>query len=207
MWAMSSQAGWPIFGLALGVVATLWMGLEVFPHLRSKMKVPGWLEDVFFFCLLLGGAIVIISEVSVSAPKALLSCEFRSGGTLAGAVEAGDARCVDHWLHQDPTAANVGNPPLLYVAAGGDNALVLASLLVSGRFEPNMPNAAGNTPLHVALQNGRHDMVCRLLAHGANMHLPNSKNITPLELAARSEDKSLRALLESNACRLPSMVQ
>ena len=207
VWAMSSQVSWPLVGLALCVVVTLWLGLEAFPHLRSKMQFPGWLGDVFFSCLLLGGAIIIFSEVSGAVSKALLTCEYRFQGTLAGGVKAGDARCVDYWLKQESSGASFGNPPLLYVAADGENASVLASLLASGRFDPNMPNDAGDTPLHVALQNGRHDMVCRLLAHGSNMHFPNSKNITPMELAARSEDASLGALFKGNACRLKSVAQ
>ena len=54
VWAISSQVSWQLFGLALCLVATLWLGLEAFPHLRSKMQFPGWLGDVFFSSLLLG---------------------------------------------------------------------------------------------------------------------------------------------------------
>ena len=205
LWNMHSQPVWPIIGLVLGILATLWLGLEGLFDLRSKLQVPGWLDNLLFSCLILGGAIVIISEVNVAVRKELLSCEFRFEGTLSGAVEAGDARCVDHWLQQDPPPAGVGNPPLLYVAAGGDNALVLASLLDSGRFDPNMPTAAGDTPLHIAVQNGRHDMVYRLLSHGASMNLPNRKNITPFELAAKGEDKSLGDLFKGNVCWHPSV--
>ena len=113
-----------------------------------------------------------------------------------------NARCVDYWLQRGVPASEgfVGAHPLLYVAAGGSDVRVLALLLNSGQYDPNLPTADGNTPLHVAVRNGQPDMVCRLLAHGALSHLPNRDFMTPLDEARDLSDQDLVALIEGEAC-------
>ena len=132
------------------------------------------------------------------------SCELQSGGTLAGAVAYDNPFCVDYWLQRDiPAAARfIEGEPLLYVAVDAEesDARILALLLNCGHFDPNLPTADGDTPLHVAVRNGHPDMVCRLLAHGALSHVPNRDFITPLDLARDLSDQSLVTLIESAAC-------
>ena len=130
------------------------------------------------------------------------SCELQSGGTLAAAVADSNARCVDYWLQRGvPTdAAFAGEQPLLYVAAEESDVRVLALLLNSGHFDPNLPTADGDTPLHASVRNGQPDMVCRLLAHGALSRVPNRDFITPLDLARDLPNQDLVALIEGETC-------
>ena len=130
------------------------------------------------------------------------SCELQSGGTLAAAVADSNARCVDYWLQRGvPTdAAFAGEQPLLYVAAEESDVRVLALLLNSGHFDPNLPTADGDTPLHASVRNGQPDMVCRLLAHGALSRVPNRDFVTPLDEARALSDQDLVTLFEGAAC-------
>ncbi len=164
--------------------------------LPSKWQIWDWVEKGILIGFLMGGAMVLVHETHSHVQKTLLSCDFRAGGTLAGAVAASDVRCVDHWLRQ-VAPVDRGEQPLLHVAVAADNALVLSRLLDSGRFNPNQPAAHGDTSLHAAVRKGRRDMVCLLLSHGSNRHFPNGDHVTPLDLAA---DRDRVALLEGDVC-------
>ena len=91
-------------------------------------------------------------------------------------------------------------PSLLYRATAGGDIQILDLLLNTGHFDPNLPTADGDTALHAAVRNGRPDMVCRLIAHGALSHLPNHESITPLDLARDLSDQDLVVLIESETC-------
>ena len=73
-------------------------------------------------------------------------------------------------------------------------------LLTSGRFDPNDTTGAGETPLHAAVRVSRPDMVCHLIAHGAQPHLSNRDSHTPLDLARALSDPDLAALIEGDSC-------
>ena len=144
---MSSHSGWSLSGLSLGCFGNSVVGdWKSLFNLTSKMQVPAWIGDAFVICFLLGGAIVLISEVSVAVPKVLLSCDFKSGCKLAGAVTNADTHCVDYWLQQEPLVVGGGDQPLLYMAVETDNALVLSRHLATSQFdlavglEPGQPS-------------------------------------------------------------------
>ena len=168
--------GWVVLGvLILGIVATGILGIKPLPF--DKPGPPRWLVVTaligVFYVL---GAMVVYTVYSFGQRSTEIknSCVLRlEGGTLAGAVAHSDVRCVDYWMQEDipASAAFAGEQPLLYVAAGGSDVRILTLLLDSGQFNPNIPTAAGDTPLHAAVpRNGRPDMVCRLIAHGALSH-------------------------------------
>ena len=185
-----------------GILATAVLGVKPVVQIGQ----PRWLSMAVVVTGLLYflGAVTFFLVVSLDQAGSEIknSCELQSDGTLAVAVATGDARCVDYWLQQSPSATDGGVQPLLYVAAGGSDAHVLGLLLASGQFDSNMPTSDGDTPLHAAVRNSRHDMVCRLLAHGANRNFPNSEKVTPLDLAADLKKQDLMALLAGDNCFL-----
>jgi ankyrin repeat protein len=56
-------------------------------------------------------------------------------------------------------------------------------LAISFGGDVNKPNALGNTPLHLAAQEGADDIVKVLAAHGAMLDAKNKAGLTPLDLA------------------------
>ena len=83
--------------------------------------------------------------------------------------------------------------------------------LLDGGGEPNVADKTGNTPLHVAAQNGSIELVKKLLSKGANLNAQNAPAQptafrpaaglqTPLIVAARSNHVDvMRALIEAGA--------
>ena len=68
--------------------------------------------------------------------------------------------------------------------------------------DANAPHQSGCTPLHVAIECGRDDIVFLLLAHGANPNAKDSSGYSPLQLAVEHSHSNLsqvdcvKALLE-----------
>ena len=194
--------GWVFIGVLIpGIVATGILGVVPLdkPGAPRRLKVTAW---VGFGYVVLAIAVFGFHALGQTRTDLQSSCELQSGGTLAAAVVDSNARCVNYWLQRGvpANAAFVGAHPLLYVAAGGSDVRILALLLNSGQYDPNLPTADGNTPLHAAVRNGRPDMVCRLLTHGALSQVPNRDFVTPLDLARALPDPDLVALIEGEAC-------
>ena len=82
-------------------------GLALLLDLHSKWQILHRVENGMLIGFLIGGTIVLVHETHSHVQKTLLFCDFRSGGAVATA----DVRCVDHWLQQDPTAADGGGSP------------------------------------------------------------------------------------------------
>nr|WP_255565508.1 ankyrin repeat domain-containing protein [Wolbachia endosymbiont of Cylisticus convexus] len=74
---------------------------------------------------------------------------------------------------------------LLHHAAFGNDPKLIKLLLNELRFDIDIINKEGNTPLHVAARYGRLDAVKGLLTRGANIDARNNVNNTPLHIAAR----------------------
>ena len=196
---------WIAIGIFIpGIVATGILGVK--PLTFSESGTPRWLKvSALIGFLYVLGAVGVYGILTLGQIRTDIkdSCVLRfEGDTLAGAVADSNVRCVNYWLQEDipASAAFAGEQPLLYVAAGKSDVRVLTLLLSSGQFDPNMPTADGNTPLHVAVRNGQPDIVCRLIAHGGLSHVPNRDFITPLDLARALSDQDLAALIEGESC-------
>ena len=197
---------WAVIGaLVIGIGATGILGVR--PLTFDKPGIPRWLKVTAVIGMLyMLGAVAGYGIITVVQTRTNIksSCVLRPEGTLAGAIAAHNAHCVDYWLQRGvpANAGFAGEHPLLYVAVAAEDSdtRVLTLLLNSGQFDPNLPTADGDTPLHAAVRNSRPDMVCRLIAHGALSRVPNLDFITPLDLARALPDQDLVALMEGEAC-------
>lgn len=55
--------------------------------------------------------------------------------------------------------------------------------------------------LHLAIENGRHQIVQSLIKEGADIDLPDEDSVTPLSLATQKNDMtSMQALLDASVC-------
>ncbi|KAH9502358.1 hypothetical protein Btru_073531 [Bulinus truncatus] len=95
------------------------------------------------------------------------------------------------------------------------------SLLLAVRADPNRQDILGNTPLHLAVCRGDSKIVKLLIGCGANIHLKDNVNRTPLcivksRLSTLRKDKSIStdkliaecqmisSILRAHATRFPS---
>ncbi|KAH1278054.1 hypothetical protein KXX33_001670 [Aspergillus fumigatus] len=74
-------------------------------------------------------------------------------------------------------------------------------LLIKTRSDMDYPNViTGDTALHIAIELRRQRIVLFLLEKGANPNVPNNKGLTPLQLAAKTDNcEALSVLLERSA--------
>jgi ankyrin repeat protein len=93
---------------------------------------------------------------------------------------------------------NVGRTPLFWAASRGD-AQSVATLLEFGA-NPNISCTTG-TPLHAAAEGGYSDILLMLLKHGADVNSRCPELVTPLMLAAKSNDGNgcIKILLDYGA--------
>ena len=72
----------------------------------------------------------------------------------------------------------------------GTNAEALEALEValSMGSDVNAANRAGDTPMHGAAWRGANDIILRLVAEGAELHVENQRGYTPLEIANGEEE-------------------
>lgn len=83
--------------------------------------------------------------------------------------------------------------PLLQAAAKGHEETV--RLLLEHGGDPNLETDEGWTPLHKAISNGHQAVVLRLLEKGANLLAAHQDGTTALDLAQRSQDPEVMAVI------------
>ncbi|CAF3593831.1 unnamed protein product [Rotaria sp. Silwood1] len=103
-----------------------------------------------------------------------------------------DVNARDNWsytpLHE---AASKGRTQLSLHNASSFGHVDVATLLINYHSDVNARDNWSYTPLHEAASKGRTQLCSLLLAHGANPHLQNQDNQTPLDLATADDVKSL----------------
>jgi len=85
------------------------------------------------------------------------------------------------------------HPPLLWAARG--NAVPLMALLLEAGADPNVQNAAGDTALHLAVENKFPEIVTLLLKAGADPNRGNAEGKTPLHWRLKKEYARVYPLL------------
>jgi hypothetical protein len=113
---------------------------------------------------------------------------------LIEAVESNDYIRVSQLLRRgaDPnTRENWHNSPVLYLATGLQNKLIIQMLLEAGA-DPNLVNKFNRTALFLASQRGLRYIVELLLAKGADPNIVDINGLTPLEAAAKNAEQFVR---------------
>lgn len=96
--------------------------------------------------------------------------------------------------------ANDGPTPIHEAARyGSDYALLLLLAWDEAKNTLNMRDELGNSPLHLALEAGKRQTAAILLQYGADIKAENHKGESAYQIAASSEDFSLRRLVQSNS--------
>lgn len=76
-----------------------------------------------------------------------------------------------------------------------DNTKAASPLLETSKADPNISNADGDSPLHLAIENANLDLVILLLKNSANPNTPDFEGKTPLYRAVEMESPLLASLL------------
>lgn len=104
------------------------------------------------------------------------------GAQLAAAVHSFNVQGVLGCLEAgaDPDFIHQGEPALCFAAAFDDG--VILELLLSRGATADLPDAAGMTPLHHALDAGELANAAKLLARGASVDFQRDAGVTPTAL-------------------------
>jgi ankyrin repeat protein len=142
-------------------------------------------------------------------------CNISASSALHFAISAGATQIVDALLGAgaDVNARTEDGFSALLLAVQEGNATIVAALLAGGA-DPNARDTwSQNTPLHIAIEAGRVDLVSLLLANGgttvAGVSRPpvdstvtNLAGLTALMLARSIQNDEVVALLERHACAM-----
>jgi ankyrin repeat protein len=90
-----------------------------------------------------------------------------------------------------------GETPLTRTISYGDNKGMLALLLEQGA-DPNIKNAAGDTPVFKAIARGDKDLVTLLIEKKAKLDLKNTAGQTPLAYATQTQKDEIAVVLREN---------
>ena len=140
-------------------------------------------------------------------------CNISASSALHFAISASSTQIVDALIGAgaDVNARTEDGFSALLLAVQEGNAAIVAALLAGGA-DPNARDTwSHNTPLHIAIEAGRVDLVSLLLANGgttvAGVSRPqvdstvtNLAGLTALMLARSIQNDEVAALLERHAC-------
>ena len=123
-------------------------------------------------------------------------------GLVIEAVRRGDAKTIERWVganNVDSRELESGST-LLHFAALEDQSRV-ARLLLKASANPNITDADGNSPLHIAAAQGSAIIVKYLCEYGANPYELNekkdgSKRISPMDLAEDFDNRGCVLIME-----------
>jgi ankyrin repeat protein len=144
-------------------------------------------------------AVVLLVNFSGGVPEPVQDCAT-TGLALLRAAHAGDAARVDELVAEGQLHRVDGDQrTALYCAARGGQTAVVEQLLAAGA-DPDLANAAGDTPLLWAAQQGDVATVDALLAGGAAIDQATDAGHTPLLRAVYGgHDDVVARLLDAGA--------
>ena len=124
-------------------------------------------------------------------------------GTVIDAVRRGDVDTVDRWVKANNVDArdDVSGSTLLHYAALEDQSQV-ARCLLKASANPNIADADGNQPLHVAAARGSAILVKYLCEHGASPHALNQpgkdggERKSPMDMAEDFDNRGCMLIME-----------
>jgi len=120
--------------------------------------------------------------------------------TIHQAAQNNQLYVVQSLLSQDSSLVNavdVDGRTALHWAALTPEAPELVRYLIEKQAEIDKPDAAGWTPLHIAVSSGNEDSVKELIGAGASINKTNDKGLTPLHYAASKARVEIGKLLVS----------
>lgn len=127
------------------------------------------------------------------------ACGAATNTDLFDAVRAGDAEKAKTLLQADPKLAEArtedGSTALHLAALEGQAAIAQLLLVLAGGAQVNARGLREETPLHLAMYDGRREVAELLLASQADVNAQNTTGETPLHLAARKGYRELVELL------------
>jgi ankyrin repeat protein len=128
----------------------------------------------------------------------LTQIDSRGNTPLHQAVYQGGITTAKNLLNADTSSINFKNnkslTPLLVAVANLN--FDISNLLLKYGADPNISRPSdGNSPLHVAAENGLSWMGEILLDHGAKINAPNKDGATPLILAVQWQHRDFAVML------------
>ncbi len=123
---------------------------------------------------------------------------------LHQACQEGHTEMVELLLKHKPRVDTWGfrqSTPLMRAAASSKNALQCVQLLLKHGAHVNLQaEGSGDTPLHIAAQEGKHELVAALLSKGADANIAGNKGSTALMRASLGGHvECVRHLLKAKA--------
>lgn len=144
-------------------------------------------------------ALTLVSLGAVGAIAPAAAQQQSEGYKFLQAIEKEDGNVVTTMIETPGstiinTKQVTGGKGALHLLVSHSNALFFQYLLQKGA-DPNIRDGSGNTPLILAAQAGREDLVQLLLTYKANINLGNSSGQTPLIVAVNNRNQAIARLL------------
>lgn len=149
-------------------------------------------SHLFLALALAAAAAPVAAQQQSESYKFLSAIEKEDGKEVTTMIETPGSTIIN-------TKAVTTGKGALHLLVGHSGSLYMQYLL-QHKADPNIRDAKGNTPLLLAAQAGREDLVDLLLTYNANINLANSSGQTPLIVAVNTRNEPIaRKLLAKGA--------
>jgi len=201
------HGNWPLHtGVLLGNLPLVRRFARVLEVLDRSLDTPNAAGMSALHLAVEGGSQVVVEELCRRAARTGLP-NARGDTAVHLAIRCGEPDILSTLLKRASAGGELdlcndaGQAALHLAVVRGDVGLV-HDFLAAGAKPDTQELTAGKTPMFLAVEKGRQDIIETLLCYGASVSIPNFSGVTPLSLC--SENRRLAAVMTQCKTSIPN---
>ena len=128
------------------------------------------------------------------------TCKSSEVSTLLSSIEHDNETCVSYHLDRTTMQNHLPSELVLHKAIKNGNPAIISKILAHYPTSIHLADQEGITPLHIAVESARLDIVCTLLAHGAHTQVISRDHVSAEDLAQELNLNDIIDVLQRGEC-------